>query len=137
PELEELVERVAGAKRPMLWLGSGARDAGAAAQRLLAHGFAMVNSQAAQGIVPGDHPANLGALNGSRHSSPDPVVEALFETCDLMLVVGSRLRLSDTRQGQSRLPKNLVQIDLDPAARGRTYESQLFVCGDSAATLGI
>lgn len=134
-ELDALVEHVARARRPMLWLGGGARDAGAAASKLLALGFGMVNSQAAQGIVSGDHPMNLGALNGSRHSSPDPVVESLFEQCDLLIVAGSRLRLNETRDGQSRLPKNLVQIDLDPAANGRTYESQLFVCGDSAATL--
>lgn len=134
-ELDTLVDRVARARRPMLWLGNGAREAGVAAARLLGLGFAAVNSQAAHGIVPGDHPMNLGALNGSRHSSPDPVVEALFETCDLLLVAGSRLRLSETREGQCRLPKSRVQIDLDPAAEGRTYASELFVCGDSAATL--
>ncbi|RZL93429.1 MAG: thiamine pyrophosphate-binding protein [Variovorax sp.] len=134
-ELDALVEHVAAARRPMLWLGSGAREAGAAAQQLLALGFGMVNSQAAQGIVAGDHPMNLGALNGSRHSSPDPVVEGLFERCDLLIVAGSRLRLNETRDGQSRLPKNLVHIDIDPSANGRTYASQRFVCGDSAATL--
>jgi acetolactate synthase-1/2/3 large subunit len=134
-ELDALVARVVKARRPMLWLGNGAREASAAAARLLALGFGMVNSQAAHGIVPDDHPMNLGALNGSRHSSPDPVVEALFESCDLLLVAGSRLRLSETRDGQCKLPKNVVQIDLDPAANGRTYASELFVCGDSGATL--
>ncbi|VTU45637.1 Acetolactate synthase large subunit (plasmid) [Variovorax sp. SRS16] len=136
-ELDRLIEHVAKARRPMLWLGNGARHAGAAAARLLELGFGMVNSQAAQGIVSGDHPMNLGALNGSRHIRADPVVEALFDSCDLLLVAGSRLRVNETRDGQSRLPKNLVHIDLDPAANGRTYESELFVCGDSAATLDL
>jgi len=136
-ELDRLVELVAAAKRPMLWLGNGARRAGDAARRLLALGFGMVNSQAAQGIVAGDHPMNLGALNGSRHSSPDPVIEALFDTCDLMLVAGSRLRVNETRDGNCRLPKNLIHLDIDPAANGRTYQCRSFVCGDSAGTLGL
>lgn len=136
-ELGQLVELVAKARRPMLWLGNGARHAGDAARRLLELGFGMVNSQAAQGIVASNHPMNLGALNGGRHSSPDPVVEALFETCDLMLVAGSRLRVNETRDGNCRLPKNLIHLDLDPAANGRTYKSRHFVCGDSAATLDL
>ena len=136
-ELQRLVKHVAQARRPMLWLGNGARHAGAQARALLDLGFGMVNSLAAPGIVPADHPRNLGALNGSLHIRPDPVVEALYEGCDLLLAAGARLRVNETRDGQARLPKNLVHIDLDPAANGRTLESTLFVCGDSAATLGL
>ncbi len=136
-ELDRLVERVAKARRPMLWLGNGARHAGAAARRLLALGFGMVHSQAAQGIVESTHPMNLDAMSGSRNNNPDPVVEAFFDTCDLMLVAGSRLRVNETRNGNCRLPKNLIHLDLDPAANGRTYQSQHFVCGDSAATLDL
>ncbi|MFH1605551.1 MAG: thiamine pyrophosphate-binding protein [Pseudomonadota bacterium] len=134
-ELEQLVELVAKARRPMLWLGNGARRAGAAVRRLLALGFGMVHSQAAQGIVESTHPMNLDAFSGSRNSNPDPEVEAFFETCDLMLVAGSRLRVNETRNGNCHLPKNLIHLDLDPAANGRTYKGQHFVCGDSAATL--
>jgi len=34
-----------------------------------------------------------------------------------------------------KLPSNIVQIDCDPAANGRTYEDTYFICGDSKLTL--
>ncbi|MBU2287542.1 MAG: hypothetical protein KKC85_14050, partial [Gammaproteobacteria bacterium] len=136
-ELDRLVEHVAKARRPMLWLGAGARDAADGARRLVDMGFGAMNSQAAHGVVPDDHPRNLGALNGSLATRPDPIVEALLDEADLLLVAGSRLRINETRDNQTRLPANRVQIDLDPAANGRTYSSELFVCGDAGATLAL
>jgi acetolactate synthase-1/2/3 large subunit len=136
-ELERLVEHLARAKRPLLWLGAGAREASEGARRLVEMGFCAMNSNAAHGIVPDDHPRNLGALNGSLASRPDPIVEGVLEKADLILVAGSRLRINETRDNQARLPKNLVQIDIDPAANGRTYPSELFVCADTAATLAL
>jgi acetolactate synthase-1/2/3 large subunit len=64
-DLDLLAQRVLAAKRPMLWLGNGARDAGPLAAKLLDLGFAMVSSWAGRGIVPEDHPMTLGALNGN------------------------------------------------------------------------
>lgn len=131
-QMEQLVALVARAKRPMLWLGNGARHAGDAARQLVELGFGVVNSQAAQGIVPADHPMSLATLNGGRD---DPAVENFYDSCDLMIVAGSRLRLNETKDGAARLPKSRIHIDIDPAANGRTYSSSLFVCADSAATL--
>jgi acetolactate synthase-1/2/3 large subunit len=136
-ELDRLVEHVASAKRPLLWLGAGAREASEGARRLVEMGFCALNSNAAHGVVPDDHPRSLGALNGSLSTRPDPIVEGVLEKADLIVVAGSRLRINETRDNQAKLPKNLVQIDLDPAANGRTYASELFVCGDSAATLNL
>ena len=34
-----------------------------------------------------------------------------------------------------KLPDNLIQIDVDPLANGRTYPNQYFVCGDSGLAL--
>ncbi len=130
-ELQRLVDHVAQARRPVLWLGNGARHAGAAATRLANLGFAVVNTQAASGIVPADHPMSLGALNGSREAA----VQAFYETCDLIVVAGSRLRVNETREGTSKLPANLVHVDADPAANGRTYGNRMFVCADAALTL--
>lgn len=130
-ELDELVRIVSRARRPMLWLGNGAREAGEPARQLLEMGFGMVSSWAGRGIVPDDHPMNLGGLNGIGA----PEVEAFYDSVDLMIVVGSRLRGQETLDFTARLPKNLVQIDLDPMANNRTYANEFFVCADSAATL--
>lgn len=130
-DIERLVQRVMQARRPMLWVGAGARAAGAEVCALLDIGFGMVTSWAGRGVVTDDHPMNLGALNGVG----SPCVQELYKSVDLMIVVGSRLRGHETMDLAGPLPDNLVQIDTDPLADGRTYANTLFVCGDSARVL--
>lgn len=129
--LDAAADLLASARRPMLWLGNGARDAGAAAQALLALGFGAVSSWNGRGIVPEDHRKTLGAL----HGNGSPEIEAFYDTVDAMLVVGSRLRGHETLDGALRLPKRRIQIDLDPYANGRSYACDLFVQGDAALVL--
>ena len=129
--LDELAERVARAKRPMLWLGAGARHAGGAATRLLDMGFGMVTSLQGRGSVSEEHPLNLGGFNGNGQ----PRVEELYRQADLMLVVGSRLRGHETGEFSIKFPPELLQIDADPLAAGRTYPIKYFVCGDARLTL--
>jgi acetolactate synthase-1/2/3 large subunit len=130
-ELDELAARVLAAKRPLLWLGNGAKNAGTAAAKLLDLGFGMVTSWNGRGTVPEDHPLNLGGLTGNGL----PMVTDFYKTLDLCLVVGCRLRGHETGDFAVQPPDNLIQIDSDPFANGRTYESKYFVCGDSKATL--
>jgi acetolactate synthase-1/2/3 large subunit len=130
-ELDALVQLVADARRPMLWLGRGAAHAGEPARALLDLGFTMVTSWAGRGVVSEDHPMNLGALNGGGHS----IVEDFYATVDLMLVVGSRLRGHETLDFSTALPKRLVQVDMDPRADGRTYPNVGFVNGDARLVL--
>lgn len=130
-EMDELARRVLAAKRPMIWAGSGARDAGDIIARFLDLGFGMATSWAGRGMVGEDHPMNLGGLNGIGA----PAVEAFYGTVDLLLVVGSRMRFHETTDGGLKLPPNLVQIDVDPSADGRTYANTHFVCGDARSTL--
>ncbi len=129
--LDELAERVARAKRPMLWLGAGARHAGGPAGRLLDMGFGMVTSLQGRGSVPEDHPLNLGGFNGVGQ----PRVEELYRSADLMLVVGSRLRGHETGEFSLKFPDELLQIDADPLAAGRTYPVNFFVAGDARLAL--
>ncbi|MCO5089754.1 thiamine pyrophosphate-binding protein [Bosea sp. (in: a-proteobacteria)] len=130
-ELDAVVARILRAKRPMLWLGRGAAQAGPAARRLLDLGFGMVTSWAGRGVVPEDHPMCLGSLNGNGL----PMVESFYETVDLMIVAGSRLRGHETGDGALALPRTRIQIDVDPLANGRTYAADTFVCADAALTL--
>src|SRR5581483_532600 len=100
-----------------------------AAAKLLDHGFAMVSSAHGRGTVPEDHPMSLGALIGA------PEVQEFYRSVDLMLAVGSRIRGHETNEFRMKLPDNIVQIDVDPAANGRTYASKYFVCADAALAL--
>ncbi|MGE0223102.1 MAG: thiamine pyrophosphate-binding protein [Acetobacteraceae bacterium] len=130
-ELDELAARVIAARRPLLWLGNGAKGAGKAAARLLDLGFGMVTSWNGRGTVPEDHPLNLGGLTGNG----TPMITDFYKTLDLCLVVGCRLRGHETGDFAVQPPDNLIQIDSDPGANGRTYVSRYFVCGDAQATL--
>jgi acetolactate synthase-1/2/3 large subunit len=128
-EIDALAERLARAKRPLLWLGGGARSAGDAVRRLLDLGCGVVTSVQGRGIVPEDHPLSLGAFN------LHPPVEKFYGTCDAMLVVGSRLRSNETLTYKLKLPRPLYRIDADPQSQGRCYTDDCFVAGDSAVAL--
>jgi len=127
--LDALATRLAVARRPMLWIGGGARHARSAIQRLQKLGFGVVTTTQGRGTVPEDDAGSLGAYNIQKP------VEALYQTCDAMLVVGSRLRGNETLKYELKLPRPLYRIDADAAAEGRCYASEAFVCGDSALAL--
>ena len=127
--LDALAERLATAKRPLLWLGGGARHAGAAVQRLKAMGFGIVTTVQGRGIVAEDDPASLGAYNIHKP------VEAFYQTCDAMLAVGTRLRSNETLKYELKLPRPLYRIDANAAQSGRCYADDGFVCGDANLAL--
>ncbi|WP_431276116.1 thiamine pyrophosphate-binding protein [Variovorax ureilyticus] len=127
--LDALADKLAKAKRPMLWIGGGARHAGPAIKRLQKLGFGVVTTTQGRGIVPEDDPGSLGAYNIQKP------VENLYQTCDAMLVVGSRLRGNETLKYELKLPRPLYRIDADGAVEGRCYTTDAFVCGDSALAL--
>ncbi len=127
--IDRLAAQLAKAKRPLLWLGGGARHAGKAVQRLMALGFGVVSSTQGRGIVPEDHPQSLGAFNLHKP------VESFYQTCDAMLVVGSRLRGNETLKYQLQLPRPLYRVDADASAEGRCYTTDDFVQGDSLRVL--
>ncbi|WP_211474711.1 thiamine pyrophosphate-binding protein [Collimonas humicola] len=127
--LDELAARLLKATRPMLWLGGGARHASKQVKRLLDLGFGIVSTTQGRGIVPEDDPRSLGAFNLHKP------VENFYQTCDAVLVVGSRLRGNETLKYELKLPQARYRIDADPAAEGRCYNSDYFVCGDAALAL--
>ncbi len=128
-QLAAIVSMIRAARRPMFWLGTGARRAKVEAAALAKLGIPIVTSWNGRGVLPEDHPLALGGLNNV------PEVEAFYDSVDLMVVVGGRLRGHETRDQTLRLPTRRIQIDIDPAANGRTYTSDLFVCGEAHATL--
>jgi len=125
----QLAEQLAKAKRPLLWLGGGARHATHAVERLVTLGFGVVTSVQGRGVLPEDHPATLGAFNV--HSA----VESFYKTCDALVVVGSRLRGNETLKYKLALPQPLYRIDADALADNRGYRNEMFVHGDASAVL--
>jgi acetolactate synthase-1/2/3 large subunit len=127
--LDALVRTVTESRRPVLWAGSGARDAGGPIARLAKLGIAVATSWNGRGVLPEDHPLSIGAL------ATLPEFERFYESVDLMIVAGSRVRGHETRDCTMRLPERRAQIDVDLRANGRTYSSELFVHADAALSL--
>lgn len=127
--LDRLASRVRDARRPLIWLGGGARDAATGARALADLGIGIVSSTAGRGIVSEEHPSSLAAFGAT------PAAEELYASCDLMLVVGSHLRSNETRTYAAKLPRTLVRVDADAGARGRGYGESEFILGDAAAVL--
>ena len=129
-EIKELAIKLMKAKRPLIWLGGGARHASKEVDRLAALGFGVVTSVQGRGVIPEDHPQTLGAFNMYG------CIEQFYNSCDVMLIVGSRLRGNETLKYKLNLPSPLYQIDIDNAARnGRPYISDFFVQGDAQISL--
>lgn len=127
--IDEIAAHLKAAKRPLIWLGGGARNAVAEATELMRRGVGVVSSTNGRGVVSEEEAGTLGAFN----MGPD--ASDLYQTCDLMLVVGSRLRGNETRNNQMPLPRPLLQIDADAGQGGRNYPVDVFAHGDAADTL--
>jgi acetolactate synthase I/II/III large subunit len=127
--LEMMAELLAKSKRPMLWLGGGAKGATEAAQALAARGVGIVTSTNGRGIVPENHGGTLAAFNMT------PEASGIYASSDFMLVAGSRLRGNETRNNDMKLPSPLFQIDADASQSCRNYPVDFFVHGDAQLVL--
>ena len=127
--VDALAQRLTSAKRPLLWVGGGARGAGAAVQRFVKMGWAVVSSVQGRGIVAEDHPQTLGSYNLQKPS------ENFYATVDAMLCVGTRLRSNETLNYKLKLPARRFRVDANALAQNRGYDSEYFVQGDALLTL--
>lgn len=127
--LDRLADKFAASKRPILWVGGGARGARAAVLKLADMGVAVISSVQGRGVLPEDHPMSLGALH------MQAVSERFYASCDAMLVAGSKLRSNETLKYKLKLPRPLYRIDADPRQEGRAYPADYFVGGDAGLAL--
>lgn len=127
--VQEIADHLTRARRPLLWLGGGARGAMAEARELARRGVGIVTSTNGRAVVSEDEVGNMGAFNIG------PEAMELYAGADLMLVVGSRLRGNETQNNRMALPRPLVQIDADAGQGGRNYPVDVFAHGDAADTL--
>jgi acetolactate synthase I/II/III large subunit len=128
-DLMAIAARLKSARRPLLWVGGGARHASAQVQRFVKMGWGIVTSVQGRGVISETHPSSLGAFNLQKP------VEDFYAACDAILVVGSRLRSNETLSYKLNLPSPLYRIDADAAANQRAYPNELFAQGDSALCL--
>jgi thiamine pyrophosphate-dependent acetolactate synthase large subunit-like protein len=115
------------ATAPLLYLGSGARGAGEDL-RTIAESFqaAVVTSNGGKGILPDDHPLNLGA------TMIRPAVQRLIAAADVVLAVGTEIGHTDHFAGiKLDINGKLIRVDIDPRKIDDLYEAEVGIVGDS------
>jgi 5-guanidino-2-oxopentanoate decarboxylase len=128
-QIKAAVHRLAGAERPLVIAGGGARHAGAELRRLVeALDCPFLTTAAGKGILPEDHPSNVGA------SLPYPAAQKLAAEADVLLAVGTELSETDL-YFSLRLPiqGSLIRIDIDAAKLADHYGASLPLWGDARA----
>ena len=136
------------AHRPLIVAGAGVTFAGA--NEHLASLAELLQTPVLLGgkshdVLPTDHPLVIAA-----RGYPPKEVQALAETSDVVLVVGSKLgmqrtttpaleggklRTLRTREGSLPLSSQLIHIDIDPAEIGHNYPAAVGIVADARLTL--
>ncbi len=132
---QDAIDRAAGAlataNRPLVIAGGGACDASDSLLRLVDTLDAyFAATTAGKGLLPEDHPANLGASLAFRET------QELVAAADAVIAVGTELSETDFYTG-TRLPLSgrLIRVDIDPAKLSDQYGAEIPVLGDARASL--
>jgi thiamine pyrophosphate-dependent acetolactate synthase large subunit-like protein len=122
----KLLER---SRRPLIWAGGGALQAGAGAavaalaERLVAP---VILTYSARGLLPPGHPCLVEA--------PPHVPEAgaLWDEADTVLAVGSDFDGMMTLGWKQPQPPHLISVNIDPADAAKNYLPDVLVEADAA-----
>lgn len=133
-QVEQAANMLAGAKKPVIYLGGGAINAGPAVTEIAELlGAPVISSIMGKGIVSEDHPYSLGhAWNPWGRSNP---VDELLNAADVMLVIGSKLGAQETNFWKMPVPDTLIRVDIDPVEVASNYgPPTLGIIADAGST---
>jgi thiamine pyrophosphate-dependent acetolactate synthase large subunit-like protein len=127
--LAQAAQALAHARRPLVWAGGGALQAGAGdgvarlAERLVAP---VMLTYSARGLVAPGHPCLLEV--------PPHVPEAgaLWDEADVVVAVGSDLDAMMTQGFSQPQPQRLIAVNVDPADAAKNYLPDILIEGDAA-----
>jgi acetolactate synthase-1/2/3 large subunit len=134
-DLEKVVNLLADAMRPVIFIGHGATLAEAGpelTQLQKSYGIPVITSPNGMGCVPADDPLTLGFIG---RNGAYPANQA-GRHADVVLTIGTRF---DDRSSSSwhpgyswNFPKTkLIHVDLDPQELGRNYPPTLGIIADA------
>ena len=128
--IEEAADLLAGARRPLIFVGGGAvgtREAlGDIAGRL---GAPVLSSNAGKGILPESHPLSLGC-SILQEASQQALADA-----DVVLLVGSQVGQGDHFLPKLEIPGDLIRIDIDPQELTSMYAAAVPIQADARAAM--
>jgi thiamine pyrophosphate-dependent acetolactate synthase large subunit-like protein/nitrite reductase/ring-hydroxylating ferredoxin subunit len=128
--LEEAVELLAAAKRPVIIVGHGARfDMDAVVSLAEQMGAPVITTFKAKGQIPDRHPLACGVLG----RSGTPIASWFMNECDAMLVLGA----SFSNHTGIYAGKPIVQVDFDPLQLGKFHPIAVPVWGEVSVTVGL
>jgi acetolactate synthase-1/2/3 large subunit len=133
-DIEQLIELMQQAKRPLIYAGRGALWSGATrhlTDLVEAYAIPVMATLPAKGAVPEDHPLCLGLGGYPRAVYSTGQSRKFAEEADLVIALGCSFRQHAT---SSWLPKpaqaKLVQVDIDPAELHKNYAADLVILSD-------
>jgi acetolactate synthase I/II/III large subunit len=126
---------IAQSQHPGLFVGWGAREA-TAQLRELAEWLQAPVSTTLQGlsVFPGNHPLHVGFGFGP---ASVPAARAAFASCDCLIAIGTRFSEIATGSYGSKVPENLIHIDINPAVFNANYPVKVALQGDAPRVLDV
>ena len=135
-----IVDQLARAERPVLYVGGGvlsARATGELAALAEALEVPVAHTLMGKGCLYETHPLLLGQTGfwGT------PIANDTCRQADLIVAIGTRLAEANSSSWDPRFtfaipPSRLIHIDADPAEIGRNYPTELGVVADAKLALG-
>jgi acetolactate synthase-1/2/3 large subunit len=137
----EIVDRLIGAKRPVIFAGGGVILAGAASElRRLVDllSLPVAHSLMGKGALPDDHPFTLGMTGfwGTQY------INDSCRKADLILALGTRFKEADSSSWYPEytfdIPKTkVIQIDIEASEIGRNYPVEIGAVADLKQALAV
>jgi acetolactate synthase-1/2/3 large subunit len=136
--VQQTVEALRGARRPVLLAGSGVASANAEQHlRALAEALParVATTPRAKGVFPEDHELSLGVFGLAGHEEARRTL--LGTDVDVVLTVGSSLNETATLNWNPDLARarRFIQLDIDVDRIGRNYPVDLALVGDAQTIL--
>ncbi len=136
-DIDELINLITKAKKPIIYSGGGVINSGIEASQLLrelvdATGFPITSTLQGLGAYPGEDNQFLGMLgmHGTYEAN-----NAMY-SCDLMINIGARFDDRITGKIDEFSPKSKkVHIDIDPSSINKNVKVDLAIVGDVSSVL--
>ena len=135
--LDDVADLLAGAERPLILAGSGARW-GAGPQQLLRlaerAAIPVASTPKAKGVFPEDHPLALGVYGFGGHPSARRYLEG---GVDVLFAIGTSFGEVATNawNGAIKASKHFIQLDIDAAQIGKNYRADIGLVGPAEVLL--
>ncbi|GAK30269.1 pyruvate oxidase [Weissella oryzae SG25] len=130
-QAQEITDILTAAKRPLIYFGIGAKQAGAELAALAEKlKIPLMSTYPAKAILPDRQPYYLGSANRVAHK---PANEALAQA-DVVLFVGSNYPFAEVSKAFKHVEK-FLQIDIDPAKLGKRHYADVAMLADAKRAL--